>query len=78
MRREDREEFLKILLAHQQTIEICDACASTTRELAAEVARGGLPAKDDLVRTIDEAERVLAYLAGVRAEVQRLIDALRP
>jgi hypothetical protein len=78
MRREDREEFQKILQAHQQTIEICDACASTTRELAAEVARGGVPAKDDLVRTIDEAERVLADLAGVRAEVQRLMDTLRP
>jgi hypothetical protein len=76
MRREDRVEFLKILQAHQQTLEICDACATTTRELAAEVARGGMPAKADLVNTIAEAERVLVDLEGVRAEVRRLIADL--
>ena len=76
MRREDRVEFLKILQAHQTTLEICDACATTTRELATEVARGGMPAKADLVHTIAEAERVLVELEGVRAEVQRLIAEL--
>jgi len=73
MKREVREEFLKILHAHQQTIDICEACATTTRELAAEVARGGMPPKADLVQTMEEAERVLSELAGVRQEVQRLI-----
>ena len=76
MKREVREEFLKILHAHQQTLDICEACAATTRELAAEVARGGMPAKADLVQTMEEAERVLADLAGVRQEVQRLIGEL--
>ena len=73
MRREDRLEFLKILTAHAQTIDVCVACATTTRELATEVARGGAPARDDLMRTIDEAERVLADLTSVSQEVQRLI-----
>jgi hypothetical protein len=76
MKRELREEFLKILHAHQQTIDVCEACATTTRELAAEVARGGIPPRADLVRTMEEAERVLADLGGVREEVRRLIGEL--
>ena len=75
MTREDREEFLKILHAHAQTIEICEACASTARDLAAEIQRGGLPKKDDLQQTIEEAEKVLAELASVRDEVRRLLVA---
>ena len=76
MKKEVREEFLKILHAHQQTIDVCEACATTTRELAAEVARGGMPPKADLVQTMEEAERVLAELADVRNEVQRLVKEL--
>jgi hypothetical protein len=73
---DDRQEFLKILHAHAQTIAICEACAATTRDLATEVARGSTPSRDDLVKTADEAERVLADLSGVRREVERLILAL--
>ena len=76
MKKEVREEFLKILQAHQQTIDVCEACATTTRELAAEVARGGMPPRADLVQTMEEAERVLSELAGVRIEVRRLMDEL--
>ena len=76
MSADDRQELLKVLHAHAQTIAICEACAATTRDLATEVARGGLPKRDDLVKTIDEAERVLADLASVRREVERLILAL--
>jgi hypothetical protein len=75
--REERQEFQKILLAHAQTIAICEACAVTTRDLAAEVGRGSVPNRDDLMRTIAEAERVLSDLEGVRAEVERLIAATR-
>jgi sulfur relay (sulfurtransferase) complex TusBCD TusD component (DsrE family) len=74
MRREDRQEFIKILQAHAQTIEVCGACATTTRELATEVARGGVPARADLMTTIEEAERVLRELEDVRREVERLIQ----
>jgi hypothetical protein len=75
--REERKEFLKILEAHAQTIGLAEACAATTRDLAAEVKRGGLPKRDDLQRTVDEAERILADLAHVRKEVERLASLLR-
>jgi sulfur relay (sulfurtransferase) complex TusBCD TusD component (DsrE family) len=71
------QEMLKMLEAHAQTLAICEACAVTTRDLAAEVKRGGTPNPTDLQQTIAEAERVLAELADVRAEVERLIARLR-
>lgn len=71
-----QEEFLKILRAHRHTIDICDACATTTRDLAAEVARGGLPRREDLDQTILEAERVLADLAQARRELDRVLSEL--
>jgi hypothetical protein len=72
-----RQQILEVLEAHAQTIAVCDACAVTTRDLAAEVKRGGMPAPSDLQQTIAEAERVLAELAAVRAEVERLRATLR-
>lgn len=77
MTRDERQEFQKILEAHAQTIAICEACAATTRDLAAEVGRGHVPNRDDLMSTVAEAERVLTELAGVRAEVERLIAITR-
>lgn len=77
MTRDERQEFTKILEAHGQTIAICEACATTARDLAAEVRRGSLPTRDDLQRTIDEAERVLADLVVVRREVDRLLALTR-
>ena len=76
MTRKERQEVRKILEAHAQTIDICEACAVSTRDLAAEVKRGGLPKRDDLQRHVDEAERVLADLALVKQEVQRLLADL--
>ncbi len=73
----DRHDLLAVLDGHAQTLAICEACAVTTRDLAAEVKRGGIPSPADLQRTIDEAERVLAELAAVRAEVDRLRAGLR-
>lgn len=75
MKADDRREFLKILEAHARTVDVCEACATTTRELATEVARGGVPEKGDLLRTIAEAERVLEELSPVRDELRRLISA---
>lgn len=66
-----------MLDAHAQTLAICEACAVTTRDLAAEVKRGGMPSPADLQQTIEEAERVLSELAHVRAEVERLRAALQ-
>ena len=77
MTREERQEFLKILDAHAKTIGICEACATSSRDLAAEVRRGGLPKRDDLQKQIEEAERVLTDLALVKLEVDRLRVHLR-
>jgi hypothetical protein len=66
-----RVELLKALDAHVQTIAAAEACALTTRDLAAEVKRGGVPPAADLQQTIAEAERVLGELAALRAEVER-------
>ena len=76
MTSQERQEFRKILEAHAQTVAICEACATTTRDLAAEVARGGLPRTDDLKTTISEAERTLTDLARVREEIERVMAAL--
>jgi hypothetical protein len=73
MTREERNEFLKIIHAHAQTVEVCEACAVTTRDLAAEVQRGGVPRREDLQRTVEEAEKVLADLTSVREELRRLM-----
>jgi hypothetical protein len=73
MTREERQEVRRILEAHEQTIGICEACARTTRDLAEEVRRGGAPAREDLRRTVEEAERVLGELLVVRKEVDRLM-----
>jgi hypothetical protein len=77
MTRDERQEFIKILQAHAQTIAICEACAATTRDLAAEVGRGSVPSRDDLMHTVTQAEQVLSDLSGVREEVERLIAAFR-
>ena len=76
MTSQERQEFLKVLQAHAQTVAICEACATTTRDLAAEVARGGVPRADDLRTTISEAERTLVDLTGVREEIERLMAVL--
>jgi sulfur relay (sulfurtransferase) complex TusBCD TusD component (DsrE family) len=75
--RDERQEFVKILQAHAQTIAICEACAATTRDLAGEVGRGSVPARADLINAMDQAEQVLKDLTSVREEVERLIAAFR-
>ena len=75
MTRQERQQFLKVLQAHAQTVAIGEACATTTRDLAAEVARGGTPSRADLLATMAEAERALQDLAGVREEVERLLGS---
>ena len=77
LRNDSRQELLKVLEAHAHTLAICEACASTTRDLAIEVKRGGVPNPADLQQTIAEAERVLTELAAVREEVERLRTQLQ-
>jgi len=73
---EGQEEFLKILQAQRTTLDVCEACASTTRDLAAEVLRGGLPRREDLEHTVTEAERVLREVAETRQELDRVLAEL--
>lgn len=68
----DPAELLKVVLAHERTVDVCQACAETTRDLAAEVKRGGVPSREHLASTITEAENVLQDLRAVRAELDRL------
>ncbi len=75
-RTEGQEEFLKMLRAHLDTLRVCQACASTTRDLAAEVMRGGLPRRDDLERTVAEAERVLADAQELGGALERALAEL--
>ena len=72
MRPEDRAAFLQILTAHERTVHVCRECAETTRDLAAEVKRGSVPAREHLAATITEAENVLTDLRAVTAEIVRL------
>jgi hypothetical protein len=72
MTADERTAFLQILAAHERTVEVCRACAETTRDLAAEVKRGSIPAREHLASTITEAENVLTELRHVGVEVRRL------
>lgn len=76
MTRDERLEVLKIVEAHEQTLGVAEACARTTRDLAAEVGRGSVPSREDLLQTVQEAERVLTEFAGVRQELERLLRQL--
>ena len=69
---DERAAFLEILTAHERTVEVCRACAETTRDLAAEVKRGSVPERDQLAATITEAENVLNDMRAVTAEIARL------
>jgi hypothetical protein len=48
----------------------------TTRDLAAEVARGSMPPADVLTAPTREAARTLADLARVREEIERVMAGL--
>ena len=72
MTAEERQEVLRLIEAHERTIDICRACAQTTRDLAWEVKRGAAPAPEALRQTIDEAERVLLELGRVEMAIARM------
>lgn len=73
---DEKREVLHLLEAHERTIQICRACANTTRELAWEVKRGSVPDADALEQTIEEAEHVLDDLGKMEIAVARLKAAL--
>jgi hypothetical protein len=76
MTSDEKQEVLHLLEAHERTVQICRACANTTRELAWEVKRGSVPDADELKTTIAEAERVLDDLGKMEIALAQLKAAL--
>ena len=76
MTRQEKEEVRHLLEAHERTVEICRVCANTVRDLAWEVKRGSVPPADELKKTIEEAERVLADLGKMEIAIAQLKSAL--
>jgi len=76
MTHDEKQEVLHLIDAHERTLAICRACAQTTRDLAWEIRRGGVPDTSALARTIDEAERVLAELGRVEIAIAEMKAAL--
>ena len=73
---DERREVARLLDAHEQTLQICRACAETTRDLAWEVKRGGIPAPDALAATLHEADRVLGDLGRIEMAIAEMRAAL--
>lgn len=73
---EEQQEVRRLVDAHEHTLQICRACAETTRDLAWEVTRGSVPSAASLAATIAEADRVLADLARVEIAIAEMKAAL--
>ncbi len=76
MTAEEKQEVLHLIDAHERTLEICRACASTARDLAWEIRRGGTPDPAALKQTIDESDRILAELGQVELAIAEMKAAL--
>jgi hypothetical protein len=73
---EEQEEVRRLIEAHERTLQICRACAETTRDLAWEVKRGSVPSPDALAATLSEVERVLEDLGKVEIAIGEMKAAL--
>ena len=73
---DEKHEVARLLESHEHTLNVCRACAQTTRDLAWEVKRGSAPPPEDLQHTIQEAERVLADLGQVETALAEMKAAL--
>lgn len=73
---EEQQEVLRLIDAHEHTLQICRACAETTRDLAWEVKRGSLPPPESLAATLAEAERVLGDIAKIEVAIAEMKAAL--
>ena len=73
---EEQHEVLRLLEAHERTLHICRACAETSRDLAWEVKRGGVPDGEALAVTLAEADRVLDELGRVEIAIAEMKAAL--
>jgi hypothetical protein len=73
---EEQHEVRRLIDAHEHTLQICRACAETTRDLAWEVKRGHLPDAATLTATLAEVERVLEDLGKVEIAIAEMKAAL--
>jgi hypothetical protein len=73
---DEQQEVRRLIEAHEHTLQICRACAETTRDLAWEVKRGSAPGAESLAATLAEVERVLAELGQVEVAIAEMKAAL--
>ena len=73
---DQQQEVRRLIDAHEHTLQVCRACAETTRDLAWEVKRGSVPAPEALAATLDEVERILAELGQVEIAIAEMKAAL--
>lgn len=76
MTAEEQQEVRRLIDAHEHTLQICRACAETTRDLAWEVKRGSVPSPETLMATLAEVERVLEDLGKVEVAIAEMKAAL--
>jgi len=73
---DEQDEVRRLIDAHEQTLQVCRACAETTRDLAWEVKRGSVPPPEALAATLAEVERVLTELGQVEIAIAEMKAAL--
>ena len=73
---EEQQEVRRLIDAHERTLQVCRACAETTRDLAWEVKRGHVPPPESLAATLAEVERVLDDLGKVEMAIAEMKAAL--
>ena len=73
---EEQQEVRRLIEAHEHTLQVCRACAETTRDLAWEVKRGSIPSAEALAATLSEVERVLDDLGKVEIAIAEMKAAL--
>ena len=73
---DEQQEVRRLIDAHEHTLQVCRACAETTRDLAWEVKRGSVPSPEALAATLAEVERILAELGQVESAMAEMKAAL--
>ena len=73
---DEQQEVRRLIDAHEHTLQVCRACAETTRDLAWEVKRGSVPSPQALAATLAEVERILAELGQVEIAIAEMKAAL--
>ena len=76
MTADEQQEVLRLIDAHEHTLQVCRACAETTRDLAWEVRRGSVPSPEALTATLAEVERVLDDIGQVEIAIAEMKAAL--